>query len=70
MARALYTDADTYLLDDPLGAFDAHVCRHLFDKVFKSYLQGKIRMLVTHQLQYLKDADQILVLKQGGYLYN
>ena len=54
LARSLYVDADIYLMDDPLSAVDTHVGRHLFDKV---------RVLVTHQLQYLKDVDQILILK-------
>ena len=32
LARALYFDADIYLLDDPLSAVDAAVGRHLFDR--------------------------------------
>ena len=32
LARALYTDADIYLLDDPLSAVDAAVGRHIFEK--------------------------------------
>lgn len=33
LARALYMDADVYLLDDPLSAVDAAVGRHLFEKL-------------------------------------
>ncbi len=62
LARCLYVDADIYLMDDPLSAVDTHVGRHLFDEAINRFLRGKIRVLVTHQLQYLKDADQILVL--------
>ena len=29
-SRAMYQDADIYLLDDPLSAVDAIVSRHLF----------------------------------------
>ena len=36
VARAVYAEADLYLLDDPLSAVDAHVGKHLFDKVFSS----------------------------------
>ncbi|XP_068575379.1 ATP-binding cassette sub-family C member 4 [Cebidichthys violaceus] len=65
LARAVYQDADIYLLDDPLSAVDAEVGRHLFEKCICGLLRNKPRILVTHQLQYLKSADQILVLKEG-----
>ncbi|CAL8406684.1 unnamed protein product [Arctogadus glacialis] len=66
LARAVYLDADIYLLDDPLSAVDAEVGRHLFEKCICGILKDKPRILVTHQLQYLKAADQILVLKGGN----
>uniref|UniRef100_A0A671US85 Multidrug resistance-associated protein 4-like n=1 Tax=Sparus aurata TaxID=8175 RepID=A0A671US85_SPAAU len=65
LARAVYQDADIYLLDDPLSAVDAEVGRHLFDQCICGLLRNKPRILVTHQLQYLKAVDQILVLKEG-----
>ncbi|XP_051568184.1 ATP-binding cassette sub-family C member 4-like [Myxocyprinus asiaticus] len=65
LARAVYQDADIYLLDDPLSAVDAEVGRHLFEQCVCGILKHKPRILVTHQLQYLKSADQILVLKEG-----
>lgn len=65
LARAVYQDADIYLLDDPLSAVDAEVGRHLFEQCICGLLRNKPRILVTHQLQYLKAADKILVLKEG-----
>ncbi|XP_045018372.1 ATP-binding cassette sub-family C member 4 isoform X6 [Bubalus bubalis] len=65
LARAMYQDADIYLLDDPLSAVDAIVSRHLFEQCIRQALKEKITILVTHQLQYLKDASQILILKDG-----
>ncbi|XP_061652415.1 multidrug resistance-associated protein 4 isoform X2 [Phyllopteryx taeniolatus] len=65
LARAVYQDADIYLLDDPLSAVDAEVGRHLFEQCICGLLKSKPRILVTHQLQYLKGADQIVVLKEG-----
>uniref|UniRef100_A0A4W4ELG6 Multidrug resistance-associated protein 4 n=1 Tax=Electrophorus electricus TaxID=8005 RepID=A0A4W4ELG6_ELEEL len=64
LARAVYQDADIYLLDDPLSAVDAEVGRHLFEHCICGILKEKPRILVTHQLQYLKAADHILVLKE------
>lgn len=63
LARAVYQDADIYLLDDPLSAVDAEVGRHLFEKCICQALHQKISVLVTHQLQYLRAANQILILK-------
>ncbi|XP_057563261.1 ATP-binding cassette sub-family C member 4-like [Hippopotamus amphibius kiboko] len=65
LARAVYQDADIYLLDDPLSAVDAEVSRHLFEQCICQALKEKITILVTHQLQFLKDASQILILKDG-----
>lgn len=58
-------DADVYLLDDPLSAVDAHVGRHLFDECICGLLGGSTRVLVTHQLQFLSQADLVAVVKQG-----
>lgn len=68
LARCLYVDADIYLLDDPLSAVDTHVGYQIFDQAINGFLKDKIRVLVTHQIQYLKDVDQIIVL-QGVSLY-
>ncbi|XP_044057052.1 ATP-binding cassette sub-family C member 12 isoform X2 [Siniperca chuatsi] len=65
LARAIYSNKDIFLLDDPLSAVDAHVGKHIFEKCIKKELQGKSVILVTHQLQYLEFCDDILVLEDG-----
>ncbi|XP_011877750.1 PREDICTED: multidrug resistance-associated protein 4-like isoform X2 [Vollenhovia emeryi] len=65
LARAVYRQANLYLLDDPLSAVDSRVGRHLYWKCISEYLHGKTRILVTHQLQFLKRADYIVVLDRG-----
>ena len=65
LARAVYSDADIYLLDDPLSAVDAKVGKHIFDNCINGLLSNKVRILVTHQLQYMKSADYIVILDKG-----
>ncbi|XP_051881887.1 multidrug resistance-associated protein 4 isoform X2 [Pristis pectinata] len=65
LARSVYQDADIYLLDDPLSAVDAEVGKHLFEQCITGVLKNKPRILVTHQLQYLSAASQIIILKEG-----
>lgn len=65
MARAVYLDTPIYVFDDPLSAVDAHVGKHMFEECLTKYLSGKTRILVTHQLQYLRTVDRIIVLKDG-----
>lgn len=47
LARALYSDAEVYLLDDPLSAVDAHVAKHIFDNLIgpEGVLKGKVYAL-------------------------
>ncbi|KAI2662567.1 ATP-binding cassette sub-family C member 12 [Labeo rohita] len=65
LARAVYSNRDIYLLDDPLSAVDAHVGKHIFEECIKKELKGKSVILVTHQLQYLEFCDQVLLLDNG-----
>ena len=51
LARAVYSDRDVYLLDDPLSAVDAHVGEHIFKQCIRGMLGDKAVMFVTHQLQ-------------------
>ena len=104
LARALYVDADIYVLDDPLAAVDllvpvtwtfipaghvptriqlevvycyrvayliaGQVARRLFRQCVVDLLRHKIRVVATHQLDYLQHADQILVLDEVYSLWN
>ena len=67
LARAVYADADIYLLDDPLSAVDTKVGRHLFENCITKLLKDKTIILATHQLQHLAAADQVVVL-EGGHI--
>ncbi|CAH0722850.1 unnamed protein product, partial [Brenthis ino] len=68
LARAVYKEADIYLLDDPLSAVDTQVARHIFEHCMKRYLGNKTVILVTHQLQFIKSVDQIVIMDKGTIL--
>ena len=82
LARAVYADADVYLLDDVLSAVDAHVCEHLMDRCVGvglgdakgkgggkgkgAALDGRTRVLATHHVRWLQRCDRVLVFGAGG----
>eukprot|EP00879_Flechtneria_rotunda_P024838 GHRR01026356.1.p1 GENE.GHRR01026356.1~~GHRR01026356.1.p1 ORF type:complete len:469 (+),score=138.30 GHRR01026356.1:65-1408(+) len=66
IARAVYSDADVYLMDDPLSAVDSHVGRALFERCIRGVLASKTVILVTNALQYLPYADNVLWLEHGS----
>lgn len=65
LARAIYRKADIYLLDDPLSAVDAHVGKHIFQRCVRDFLKDKVCVLATHQLQYLKDVEHLVLMQAG-----
>lgn len=65
LARAVYKEADIYLLDDPLSAVDTHVGKQLFQECITGFLKFKIVILVTHQIQHLEKVNNILYLDDG-----
>ncbi|KAK7826246.1 abc transporter c family member 8 [Quercus suber] len=65
LARAVYNDADIYLLDDPFSAVDAHTAAILFNDCVMAALENKTVILVTHQVEFLSEVDKILVMKDG-----
>nr|XP_048323697.1 ABC transporter C family member 12-like isoform X2 [Ziziphus jujuba var. spinosa] len=65
MARAVYSNSDVYIFDDPLSALDAHVARQVFNNCIKQELQGKTRVLVTNQLHFLPQVDRIILVCDG-----
>lgn len=66
LARAVYRKADIYLLDDPLSAVDTVVGKHIFEACINEFLGDKIRILVTHQLQYLNKLNHIILFEKGS----
>ncbi|KAJ2212656.1 hypothetical protein EV179_004482 [Coemansia sp. RSA 487] len=68
LARAVYSRAEIYVLDDPLSAVDAHVKRHVLDHVImdSGLLAGTIRIMATHEEKLLPYFGKILQLDSKG----
>ncbi|KAJ0964619.1 hypothetical protein J5N97_025757 [Dioscorea zingiberensis] len=65
LARAVYNDADVYLLDDPFSAVDAHTAAILFKECVLVALEKKTVIFVTHQIDFLDEVDRILVIENS-----
>ncbi|KAL6841170.1 hypothetical protein ACP4OV_029139 [Aristida adscensionis] len=65
LARAVYQDCDIYLLDDIFSAVDAHTGSTIFTECLKGILKNKTVLLVTHQVDFLKNVDTVFVMKDG-----
>uniref|UniRef100_H3DE78 ATP-binding cassette sub-family C member 5 n=1 Tax=Tetraodon nigroviridis TaxID=99883 RepID=H3DE78_TETNG len=65
LARALYSERPILLLDDPLSAVDTCVGSYVFQKAIMGVAKGRTILFVTHQLQYLSECDQIILMKDG-----
>lgn len=65
LARALYSDRDVFLLDDPLSAVDPRVARRLLERCVLGALRDKTVFLVTHSLAALEHCHQVLLMRGG-----
>lgn len=66
LARAIYSEAQIMLMDDPLSAVDAHVGSHILEHaICGDLLRDKCRILATHQLHALHRCDRIIIMKDG-----
>jgi ABC-type multidrug transport system fused ATPase/permease subunit len=67
LARAVYSSAETLLLDDVLSALDVHVGKTIFEKcITGDLLRGRTVLLVTHHVTMAKKAARnIIVMEQG-----
>lgn len=65
LARAVYSEAEIILMDDPISALDANVKKKIFKEVFQGLLKNKTRILVTHAVDFLHLADRLVIIKDG-----
>ncbi len=55
-------DADIYLLDDPISAVDAKIGKQIFEECLRPLSQSKMVILVTHQIGYIYQCDEAIIM--------
>lgn len=65
LARAVYSNRDIVLMDDPISALDSNVKKSIFQKLFLGNMRGKTRILVTHAVEFLDKVDRVIIMEKG-----
>ena len=68
LARAVYSQADINLLDDPLSAVDPKVARSIYNNAITDVLKGKTVLLTTHQVDFARSCENIILMEKGKVL--
>jgi ATP-binding cassette, subfamily C (CFTR/MRP), member 1 len=70
LARAIYSQSEIYLFDDPLSAVDFRVGKQIFENAIgpNGMLCDKTRILVTHDIYCVEAADEVYKLERCGFM--
>ena len=63
LARALYTQADILLLDNPMSALDPHLSHSLFHQAIRN--SNATRLLITHDPHIIRYCDEAYAFTDG-----
>ncbi|MEA1913841.1 MAG: ABC transporter ATP-binding protein [Campylobacterota bacterium] len=69
IARALYKDPQILILDEATSALD-NESESIITEVLNEVTKDKITFVIAHRLSTIKDADTILVFKEGKIICN
>lgn len=69
LARAVYSDKDIYLLDDPFSAIDSRVAENILKLCIKGRLKRKTIIMVTNHLYFLPFCSKILLMDNSRVIY-
>ena len=70
LARAIYKDADIYLLDDPISSVDTYISMKIFHQAIVNLLKDKTRIFVTHDTRNLKYTSRVIVMDHFKIEFN
>ena len=72
MARAIYQDADIYLLDDPISALDGYVSEKVFSSAILGLKNYKTVIMVTNNKSLMGYFDRVFELEysdQNNFIF-
>ena len=64
IARAILTDAPILVLDEATSALDSE-SEALVQEALENLMRGRTSFVIAHRLSTIKDADLILVMRDG-----
>lgn len=70
LARAVYRQANIYLLDDALTALDNHIQDFIFNDCLLNFLKDKICILVSQNPLHIEKANNVIMLNEGRMLFS
>lgn len=62
----MYSQADVYLLDDPLSSLDAKVAENISKNCLQGLLANRIILLTTPTARFLQEGDYVVKLQRGS----
>ena len=64
IARAFVRDTPILILDEPSTGLDAESTESVL-QALRKLMKGKTTIIISHELNLIRDADQIIVIKEG-----
>ncbi|CBY41651.1 unnamed protein product, partial [Oikopleura dioica] len=68
LARQVYQEKEIYLLDDIFASLDRRVASHIYENVVMGLLRDTTRVVVSHQIEFLRDARIVYKIENGEFI--
>ena len=70
LARAVYNDADIYILDDPISSVDPIVFNKIYGSLLLNYLKDKTRIVLQHDQNFIQHMEYIYYINEGKIVFS
>ena len=70
LARAVYNDADIYILDDPISSVDPIVFNKIYGALLLNYLKDKTRIVLQHDQNFIQHMEYIYYINEGKIVFS